>query len=328
MTALKAAIIGCGAIARAHIQPIRDIASLVAVCDLNTQRADDLAREFQCTPYYSVAELLESESLDVVHLLTPHHVRVEVIQQLVNSGIHVLTEKPVGMNLSEGHKVSAIANANPDVKIGVVLQNRFNNTTVKLKELLQQNTIGSLHSIRGELTWNRPLSYYQNGPWRGKKATAGGGVLINQALHILDLIQLFGGEIQSIKSSTNNFRHSQLDIEDTANIFLQFSNGISGSLYATTNNGCDSPVELEVSGAHGRLLIQNYGLWLDTGDNQLEKICDDHSTGDKAYYGGSHNLAIQNFYQSVVNKTDDFISVKTALKSLSIIDKVYESSSI
>ena len=235
--------------------------------------------------YYHVDDLILNESLDVVHLLTPHHVRSEIIEKLVKAGIHVLTEKPVGMNLSEGKKVEAIAKRYPDIKIGVVYQNRFNKTTLRLRELIEQGVIGDIFAIRGHLAWDRDVDYYHDGPWRGERKTAGGGVLINQAIHTIDLIQLLGGDVAEIDSTMHRFRHKHLDIEDTANVFIRFANGIEGSFYATIAHKNNSPVELEITGSKGRLLIQNYALWLDLDHAPIEKICDNSSAGVKDYYG-------------------------------------------
>ena len=324
MKPMNTAIIGCGSIVQAHLEATKGLTSLVAVCDIHKERADRVAQEQGCNAYYRVEDLLENQSPDVVHLLTPHHVRADVIEVLLESGIHVLVEKPVGMNLAEGSKVEQLAKNYPGSKTGVVYQNRFNNTTLQLQHLLNEGVIGPVRSIRGHLAWNRQAGYYQASPWRGSVDCSGGGVLINQAIHTLDLIQLLGGDVESLEASTHRFRHKHLDIEDTANIFIQFKNGIKGSLHATVAHENDSPVEIEITGDKGRLMIQNYALWLDLENDPIEKICDESASGVKAYYGGGHGTAVKQFYQAVADNTDNYISVSEALKSLAIVDCVYQ----
>lgn len=171
MKPLNIAIIGCGSIVQAHLKAIRDTASLIAVCDIDKDRADHVAEITSSRAYYHVDDLIQNESLDVVHLLTPHHVRSEIIEKLIQAGIHVLTEKPVGMNLSEGKKVEALAKRYPNIKIGVVYQNRFNKTTLRLRELIEQGAIGKVCAIRGHLAWDRDVDYYLAGRWRGERKT-------------------------------------------------------------------------------------------------------------------------------------------------------------
>ena len=324
MKPLNIAIVGCGSIVQAHLTAIGDFSSLVAVCDINKDRADKIANITSSRAYYQVDDLIQNESLDVVHLLTPHHVRFEIIEKLAKASIHVLVEKPVGMNLSEGKKVEELAGRFPQIKIGVIFQNRFNETTVRLHELIAQGVIGEVAAIRGYLAWDRDAGYYRAGPWRGEKKTAGGGVLINQAIHSIDLIQQLGGEVVDIDSTTHSFRNKHLDVEDTANLFIRFANGISGSFYATIAHRNNSPVEIEVTGSEGRLIIQNYALWLDHEDAPLEKICDDSASGVKAYYGGGHGSAVEQFHQAVNYNSDNYVHVSDALKSLAIIEQVYQ----
>lgn len=172
--------------------------------------------------------MLEEVELDCVHICLPHHLHVSVTAACVEKGIHVLQEKPLSINAKEGLKLIQLEQKNPDTKICVCFQNRFNDTFQTLQQIVKSNKFGDIIGIKGIVTWFRPKSYYTDKPWRGKLDTAGGGVLINQAIHTLDLIQLLCGPVDTLKGNVSQLLDYHIEVEDTASAHIKFKNGANG----------------------------------------------------------------------------------------------------
>ena len=136
-----------------------------------------------------------------------------------------------------------------------------NNTVENLKEIINSDVYGKVIGIKGLVTWNRPKEYYTVKPWRGKMDLAGGGVMINQAVHTLDLMQLLGGKIESIKGNVDNFLDYDIEVEDTANAIINFENGAKGVFFATIANATNASVEIEVVLEKGMFSIKDSKLY-------------------------------------------------------------------
>ena len=178
--------------------------------------------------------MLKEVDLDCVHICLPHHLHVSATTACVERGIHVLQEKPLSINAKEGLKLIQLEQKYPDTKICVCFQNRFNETFQTLKQIVQSKKFGEIIGIKGIVTWFRPESYYTDKPWRGKLDTAGGGVLINQAIHTLDLMQLLCGPVDTIKGNVSQLLDYQIEVEDTASAHIKFKNGANGMFLPLT----------------------------------------------------------------------------------------------
>ena len=217
--------------------------------------------------------------------------------------------------------------AHQDVKICVSFQNRFNETVEKLQEMVDSGAYGKVIGLKGLVTWFRPKAYYDNKPWRGTMARAGGGVMINQAIHTLDLMQLIGGEIDTIRGSIDNLFDYGYDVEDTATANIQFKNGATGLFFATVTNATNSSVEFQVILEKGKLTIKDSILTKENDEGKkVEVIEDTKLPGSKFYYGASHAKLINHFYECIENDTDNYIHVKDAQASMEMIDAIRKSS--
>ncbi|MEI3605226.1 Gfo/Idh/MocA family oxidoreductase [Pseudogracilibacillus sp. SE30717A] len=323
---LKIAVIGLGDVSKVHLSTIRsnpDV-TLVAVCDLD----ESLNKLVSGVKFYTnYKEMLENERLDCVHICLPHHLHYEVTKACAEKGIHIYLEKPLAHTMEEGLSIVRLEERLPDVKICVSLQNRLNDTFRVLENEVTSGRYGKIIGIKGIVTWFRPKSYYYTKAWRGQKEYAGGGVLINQAIHTLDLIQLLGGEIESIRGKLSNLHDYNLNVEDTAVVNMYFTSGAKGLIVATTANAIDSSIELEVVCEQAQFTIRNEALYKYTADEgEVKLIEDEQFQGEKFYYGAGHHKLINQFYQCILKEKSSYIHAKDAFISLRIIDAIEKSS--
>lgn len=325
MKMLNIAIIGLGVISNIHMDAIRDIkeAKLVALCDCDESKGS----EYGDLPFYTDYQImLEKEQIDCVHICLPHHLHFPVAKDCLERGVHVMEEKPLALNTKEALQLVEVAEKSVS-KLGICFQNRCNPSIVKMLEMIRNNEYGTVLGVKGIVAWNRPISYFEEAPWRSKLATAGSGVMINQAIHVLDIMQLIGGEVESIKGSTSNIHDFEVEVEDTAVANLKFKNGVKGLFLSSIANSFNSNVEIEVECENGKLIIRDNALYGTYKDKEKTLIVNDSMRqGEKFYYGASHRKTIEDFYRCIINNTDHYITAKEAMKAIEIIDCIKRSS--
>ena len=236
----NAVVVGCGAIGPVHAGVLSDCpdAVLYGVCDIQPDRADALAAKYGCKAYYDFDAVVCDPDVDVVHLCTPHYLHAPMAVEAARRGKHVVMEKPFAMNNREAAEAAEHIRES-GVKLCAVLQNRYTPCIVKAKELIDGGTYGKVLGAKGLLTWHRPPEYYASGEWRGKWATEGGGLVINQAVHLLDLLTYLGGSCEAICASMDNRTlQGVIEVEDTAEatLYWKFSWSVRRSSWRTT--GC------------------------------------------------------------------------------------------
>jgi len=332
MTILNTAIIGGGAIHRCHVNALRQIpnVALHALVDIDSVKGLTLAMGYQCRFYQDYREMLLDDSIDVVHICTPHFEHKSMILAALAAGKHVFCEKPVGMN---GSELVDIARAVEQAKgqFGVCYQNRLNPTSLRIRQELAHGGLGKMLSIKAVLTWSRSGAYYTDSPWRGQLATEGGSLLINQAIHTLDLMQWFGGGVRRLKGVVDSGELADVtEGEDSAMATLHFANGARGLFYATNCHTTDSPLLLEIHCEHGSLLLENNILWRLRPGERLKLTTDDSPDGSvKSYWGLGHQQAIRRFYHALIHPENrDYTDIHEAGKSLTLVEAIYRSSQL
>lgn len=331
---IGAAVVGCGAIFPLHAGAVQQLkgVQLKVVVDSDPAKAEEAATPYSCEAATDYLTLLDRDDIQVVHLCTPHHLHAEMAAQLLRAGKHVLTEKPLAHHLEAAESVLAEARLS-EAQLGVVFQNRYNASSQKIREFLESKTLGRLICLKGIVTWHRDEAYYADSPWRGRWSTEGGGVLINQAIHTLDLLQWFGGEVVSVQGSvTADALGDVIEVEDTAHASLRFKDGARGLFYATNAYLTNTPVELELVFEGGTLHQRNENLYL-TRDGHESLVCEPpanlNDAGQivgKSYWGSSHRLLIADFYDHVRSGTRFAIGAEEGLKTLRLIAELYRSS--
>lgn len=325
---LRAAVIGLGDVSGVHLSAIQAATNveLVAVCDTDVSKQDTVPNVNFYNDYHV---MIEEEKLDVVHICLPHYLHLPATKACVEKGIHVFQEKPLAVNTEEGLELAKLEEEHPDVKICICFQNRYNETFEKLQEIVNSGQYGQIIGIKGLVTWYRPKNYYDLKPWRGKMKYAGGGVMINQAIHTLDLMQLLGGEVKEVKGSIDNLLDYDIEVEDTAVARFKFENGAKGLFFATNSNFGNSSVELQVMFENAKFTIKDSILTRVIEDGDKERIIEDAKLpGTKFYYGASHMKLIHHFYSCIENDTCEYVHVKDALSSIKIIDQIRQSSKL
>src|SRR5690554_994027 len=323
MNKLRSAIIGCGNIHEAHADSIKnnEDAELVAVVDIKENRAKRTAIKYGCKYFQDYLEL-KNLDLDVVHICTPHDLHVSMAINMMKNGYDVLVEKPIALNLKEANKMNNFSKKSGR-RLGVVFQNRFNKNSQYVKKIIQKKEMGKILGIKGFVTWHRDKDYYLKDEWRGSYNTEGGGVLISQAIHTLDLIQWFGGKIDSVKGSRDiRVLDDIIEVEDTAEATLYFADNTVGLFYATNCFSTNSPVEIEIHFEKG--IVRLIGNKLIVNNKEIN-FSDDKNRNDsyKNYWGYGHEKLIDGFYKDILHKTNLFtIDGSEGIKSLKLIEGI------
>lgn len=331
MKKMGAAIIGCGAIYGVHADALAnsEFAQLLYVVDIKKEKAKRAADKYGCEWETDYTKILDNKDIDVIHICTPHYLHAGMAIEGLKAGKHVLVEKPVAINIEQAMQMSDAVEKYGHF-LGVCFQNRYNPTSVKAKEILDSGQLGKILGIKGLVTWYRDRDYYVNSGWRGSFETEGGGVLINQSIHTLDLMQWLGGEIEWIRGSisTKNL-DGVIEVEDTADAVIYFKNGARGVFFATNCYTTNSSVEVEIHCQEGILTIRD-GELIKNSKGIKEKVVDENNETSpyKSYWGNSHAKLIKDFYKSIQdNDPKSVISVEEGMKSLKMIEGIYRSAS-
>lgn len=288
-------VVGFGSVGPTHAAALSKIenVNLYGICDVDRERANIGALQYNCKAFYEFEDCLKDEQIDTVHICTPHYLHYEMIEKCLKVGKEVVTEKPVTMKPEE---FSSLLENHANSPIHVVMQNRTNNCVKAMKEIIDTDTsIGNLLCAKGFLTWHRDESYYQKGEWRKLLAEAGGGVLMNQSIHTLDLMIYLAGNVKNVQASmSNKSLQGIIEVEDTVDAVLQFENGATGIFYATNAYGKNSKPQLELEFEHTSFLYMNGNLFRDG-----ELICsDDRTYSGKDYWGSGHARLIYDLYMN------------------------------
>lgn len=323
----RAAVIGLGTISKTHIDAILadpDV-KLCAACDIDPEKQGKIPEDIPFYEDYHV--MLKQEKPDCVHICLPHYLHVPVSMEAAELGIHVFCEKPVALNVPEAQKFVEFEREHPDVHIGICLQNRRNRTVETLKEIIESGKYGRVTGCKGLVLWARPKSYYEESPWRGKWETAGGGCMINQSVHTLDLLYYLCGNIHALKSSVSQLLDYGIEVEDTVAAKLLFENQAQGLFFATNANSKNESVQISVSLEEAEFSIEESCLYRTDKNGERTLICEDEKLpGSRFYYGASHQKLIHEFYEALEKNNDHYIHVRDAWMSINLINAILESS--
>lgn len=328
---LRVGIVGCGNIFTMHATSANHLenAKIVGVCDIKKDRADKVAKKYNCKAYYDYKELISKENIDVVHVCIPHYLHPVVSKYAIMQGVHVLCEKPMSIKYEDAVENVELAEKY-GVKYGIIFQCRYNDASRLVKEKLSDGTLGKIISARVVLTWCKPDDYYALSDWKGTWDKEGGGVVIDQAIHSIDLANWFiNDEVESVKVSMANRNHSIMEVDDSAEGFITYKNGATLGFWAMNNYGCDEPIEIRILCENGKVVMDydKAEITLNSGEKIDAKTTIDPDViyeDGKEYWGFQHIRQIADFYKSVENNTEFSLSGREALKIQKLICKIYE----
>ncbi len=333
MKKLTVGIVGCGRIAQRHANHIRNTPDLelVAVCDVVAEKADLLAKEYDCTPFYDIDDLLKSEGVDLIAICSPNGLHATHSISSLNAGKHVLCEKPMAIDVNDcGEMIKCAERANK--RLFVIKQNRFNPPVAAVKRLVDEDKLGKIYSVQLSCFWNRNENYYENS-WKGTKSLDG-GTLYTQFSHFVDLLYYIIGDVRSVKAFGQNFHHKNIiEFEDTGVVILEFYNGALGTINYTVNSyGKNMEGSLTIFGERGTVKIG--GQYLNELEYQnIENVeIKDLPVGNRANNYGEYQGSMSNHDEIYRNVADVLLrngqiatNMFEGLKTVEIIDKIYNS---
>ena len=333
MKKFRAGIVGCGNIFPMHAVSINklDNAEVVAVCDIKEDRAKAKAQEYNCKYYLDYKEMIDKENLDVVHICLPHYLHPPVAIYAANKKVNVLTEKPMSIELKDAEAMIKAADDN-GVTLGVIFQNRYNNGSQLIKKTLESGELGKILAGKLSVTWDRSDEYYSQSDWKGTWDKEGGGVIIDQAIHTMDLMRwLVGSEIDYVDANIGNRGHAIIQVEDTAEGVIKYKNGVLVGFYAINYYSYDAPVELELHCEKGiaKMVADRASIKFYDGREYIADVNPnetfDYGDGAKGYWGVNHIKQIKNYYESLEKGVQPDITGKEAIKTQKMICAIYES---
>ena len=326
---IRVGIIGCGRISVMHFESAVALGvQLVACCDIKKERAEKTAEKYNIKAYESYEKMIENEKLDAVHICLPHYLHSKVACFAFENGVNVLCEKPMDIDLASAEKAVQIAKEN-NVLFGVVSQCRYNNSAKLVKRAVTSGKLGKIISARSTLTWTRSDDYYAESDWKGTWDKEGGGVVIDQAIHSIDLANwIIDNEVESISCSMANRAHRIVNVEDSAEGLITYKNGVKYGFYCMNNYGCDEPIEIKLYCEKGKVTFGYDDAYIEYNDGTTESAHQDDDTkeyeGGKDYWGFQHIRQIQQFYNACLGLEMLEITGEEALKTHRLIMKIYD----
>ena len=325
---LRVAVIGCGRISPLHLRAAAEApeAKLVACCDVDRARARATAAEYGIRAYTDFRKMIRRARPDAVHICLPHHLHTLVANYCFMKKIHVISEKPMAIDMESAERTVRYAEL-AGKQYGVIFQCRYNAPSRLVKEAVTSGRLGRILSVRSVLTWNRPDSYYEGSNWKGTWDKEGGGVLIDQAIHSIDLVNwLVDSKIAEVSCTMANRAHPTLDVEDSAEGLVIFENGVRYGFYCMNNYETDSPIEIRLVCEKGEAVFGYDEAVITYRDGSVERAHEEElvSDGDHIYWGTRHSCQIRQFYRACLGEEPLEISGAEALSTHRLIFALYE----
>jgi len=332
-------IVGCGMISNFHAKAIGEIpdARLVACYDMVPEAADKFASEQGCTAHHDLDKMLADDNVHIVTICTPSGAHRDPAVAAANAGKHLLVEKPLEITLD---KCDAVINAceTSGVKLGTIMPSRFSPANVALKSAIDEGRFGKLTLGDTYVKWWRSQEYYDSGGWRGTWELDGGGAYMNQAIHNVDLLYWFMGNVQEVTGITDTLAHERIEVEDVGSAVVRFKNGAIGTLEATTSAFPGLLKKTEIHGTKGSAIVEQDDiiLWTFAEEQpQDEEIRQKFGKGSETSGGAAdpaaishvgHQKQFEDFLQAVQSDTKPLVDGYEGRKSVELILAIYQSS--
>lgn len=335
MKKFKIGIIGCGSIIPKHIKAIaqnNESLELISVCDIATDRMDAAVEEYQdqtkrriqnIVRYTSYEDLIKNPEIDIVTIATASGIRPQIALQALSAGKHVILEKPLALSIKDADKIVKMSEEKR-LKVQVCHQLRFMPHMQKLRETIEQGHFGKLVYATANMRWNRNDEYYSVAPWRGTWEYDG-GALMNQAIHVIDLLLWMMGPVERVYAETGTFLR-KIEAEDTAAAVIRFKSGAIGIVEGTV---CVYPKNLEetlnVFGEQGTVCIG--GKVLNEIKTWNVKNCS-FNNDEYSKQNNYHTLLYEDMVNAILQDRDTLVNAREAKKSVELILALYRSSKI
>lgn len=331
------AIVGTGAIAGIHAQAIAALknAKLLGAYSLTKSRAQTFSQENNCTAYDSLDELLKIEGLDIVCICTPSGAHLEPALKAIEAGKHCLIEKPIEVTLAKTDKIIEAAKLK-NVVVAVVFPTRFYPGSQCLKTAIANDRFKKIALASSYVKWSRTDEYYNSNPWRGTWALDGGGALMNQAIHSVDMLQWCMGPVASVMAIAGNIKHTKIEVEDTLVAVLKFASGAMGTIECSTAVYPGAFKKLEIMGTAGTVVMEDNDIvqWQFNDAHEEDKKTVT-STANHSSKGGvsdprsinyfGHQKQMEDMIEAIHNGEKPLIDGLEGRKSVEIVLAIYKS---
>lgn len=331
-------IIGTGVIAHFHAKAIADIdnAHLVGVYNRNVQKAESFVQSHGGKAYKAVEEMLNDPDIDIVSICTPSGMHLEPTLKCIEAGKHCMIEKPLEVTVERCHQIVNAAKA-AGVKVAVIFPSRFHEVNRQLKQSIEEDRLGDLVLGGAYVKWSRSSEYYQSANWRGTWQYDGGGALMNQGIHSVDLLQWMMGPVASVQAVAANRRHKQIEVEDTLVAALKFANGALGTIECTTAAYPGFLKRLEIVGNTGSAVLEENSVlkWQMQKETSFDEmfrkkyseanISSGGAADPKAISHDGHRIQMLDFINAVEEDCTPLVDAVEGRKSVEIITAIYQS---
>ena len=321
---MKVGIIGLGAISHMHIKALLECdVEIVAICDIVPEKCHAMIERYGISPkiYTDYIEMLDSGEVESVHICTPHYLHAPMIIDALHRNIHALSEKPVAIS-EEQLKEIEVALKTTKAILGVSFQNHYNPAIECAREFLSER---EFISATATVMWQRNKDYYASADWRGKWDTEGGGVMINQAIHTLDLLRYLCGMPKSVIAHTDNISlKGDIEVEDTAYGRFVLESGKVFTIFATNSMNYSFPATITIHADHDTMYIIGDGTVLINDKVILKNHAKRREVG-KRVWGLGHNALIPDFYRCIKTGDKFALDFYEAEKAVRMILAMYKS---
>jgi predicted dehydrogenase len=329
-------IIGAGMISHFHAKAIDAIenARLIGIYSIHKNKSDRFAAQHDCTAYNTLDEMLRVPEIDIVCICTPSGIHMEPAISSIEAGKHCLIEKPLEVTVERCDRIIKAAEK-AGVKLGVIFPSRFYENSKRLKDAIDKKRFGDLVMGDAYVKWSRTPEYYLSGKWRGTWQYDGGGALMNQGIHSVDLLQWYMGRVESVRAVAANIRHKNIEVEDTIVATLRFANGALGTIECSTAVFPGTLKRIEIMGTEGTAILEESDLikWEFANENagdkniQLAKTNISHGgvsdPGDISFVG--HQKQIEDMIHAIETGSNPLVDGHEGRKSVEIVGAIYES---
>lgn len=332
------AIIGTGSVAHVHARAVKDMdgAELVGVYNSTMAKAETFAKEYGVKCYPAIDALLSDNDVDIVTIATPSGAHLDSALEVIKHKKHVIIEKPMEITTERIDILIKAAEENGVILSGL-FQSRFYEASQVVKKAVDEGRFGRITLINAEIKWYRSQEYYDSVPWRGTWALDGGGALMNQGIHAIDLLCWFGGGIKSVSAFCSTLGHGNIEVEDTAAATVVFSNGALGIIEATTSCYPGFPKRIEILGTEGSAVLEEESIkcWSFRNEREEDGKIREKFMNYTASSGGAadptaigwhgHRKVFEDVLNAVKNGTEPSITGEEARKSVALIEAIYKS---
>lgn len=306
---------------------------LTCLCDINENKLSSFKEKYKDINYFNdYKDLIKSKLCDAVIVVTPHYLHPEIVIEALNNDVNVISDKPIGVYTKQVKEMNEVAKKSK-AKFSLMFNQRTNSVYRKMKEMIDNKEIGEVQRVTWIITdWFRTEAYYRNGSWRATWKGEGGGVLINQCPHQLDLLQWIVGLPTKVNAFCHYGKWHDIEVEDDVTAYLEFSNGATG-VFITTTGEAPGTNRFEVSGSKGKLIVENNTLLFYKNELDNIEVCKNSDKGfdtpkvniikvETDNKNEQHKGIIKNFTNHLLNKEDLFVDGKEGIRNVELMNAI------